>query len=293
MTNKFPLGVSAVMLPELDFGEQLALCQSLGVTHYVYRPRVISPEARDEPYSNWRNHRFDLTPKRLIDEGAELRSQIEQAGMVPYCTMPEADTATDLDQIEMHLQGAAAGGCSRFRLSPQDFPQQLFDFEEHCQSVVATYRKVIDRAKPLGLKVVIEMHVGNMACGPGLVHHILIEFAPEELGVILDLPNLAQQGFVDPILALSVLRPWLDHCHVGGCRRKLGDADALGYRTSEPDFCSLAESDLYVPAWFSALAEFDETVPLIIEDFADGLTGAERLERTTAETRQLLATSSE
>ena len=39
------LGVTGVMLPELDFDEQIALCRSLGITRYQYRPRVITAAA--------------------------------------------------------------------------------------------------------------------------------------------------------------------------------------------------------------------------------------------------------
>jgi len=289
MNANFLLGVSAVMLSELDFPEQLSLCRSLDLAYYVYRPRIIAADARQEPFSNWRNHRFDLTPQRLLDEGPRLRSEIENAGLVPFCTMPEVDTSTDVDEIEMHLRGASAGGCSRFRLSPQDFPRPVFDFEDHCREVVDVYRQVIDRAQPLGLKVVIEMHVGNMACDPGLVYQILKHFSPDALGVILDLPNLAQQGSIDPVLAISVLQPWLDHCHVGGCRKKTTGKDEFGCAVTEPEFCSLADSDIHLPAWFATLAGVDRSCPLIIEDFADGLTGAERLQRTVADTRQILS----
>jgi len=43
MSLPFPLGVTAVMLPELDFPEQLALLKKHGVTHYSLRPRNIPP----------------------------------------------------------------------------------------------------------------------------------------------------------------------------------------------------------------------------------------------------------
>jgi sugar phosphate isomerase/epimerase len=287
--GRFPLGVTAVMLPELDFSGQLALCKDLDLKYYIYRPRVIPVERRAEPYSNWGNHQFDLTPDRLISEGALLAGQLEAQGVVPYCTLPEADTSTSDEVWEVHIRGAVAGRCSRVRISPVDHPTQLFDYAKHVEEVIARYRSLIPRAKQAGLKVVIEMHVGNAACGPGLVYNVVRNFDPEDLGVIVDFPNLAQQGYVDPVLAVSVLAPWIDHCHLGAARRIPVGKDEFGCLQTEHEFCALNEGDLHIPAWINALASFDRTVPLVIEDFSNNMTGADRLRRSARQARELLA----
>ena len=77
------LGVTAVMLPELDFDEQIALCRAEGVKYYQYRPRVIRPEQRDKPYHSHGRHKFDLTPDRLLTEGAALTARLRSAGLNP------------------------------------------------------------------------------------------------------------------------------------------------------------------------------------------------------------------
>ena len=79
--QQFSLGVTAVMLPELDFDEQLQLCHELSLSNYVYRPRIIPDQLRAEPYSNWGNHRFDLTPERLAAHGGKLREQVVSSGI--------------------------------------------------------------------------------------------------------------------------------------------------------------------------------------------------------------------
>ena len=85
-----PLGVTAVMLPELDFADQIALCRECGVTHYSIRPRIIADDQQDQPYSSHGNHKFDLTPARLVEEGAAIRAQLASAGMTPFGTLPAA-----------------------------------------------------------------------------------------------------------------------------------------------------------------------------------------------------------
>lgn len=289
-TDPFPLGVTAVMLSELEFAEQLALCEALNLTYYVYRPRVIPKERRSEAYTNWGNHRFDLTPDRLIAEGALLAADLTAAGVIPYYTLPEADTSTSDDEWEIHMRGAATGECSRIRVSPADYANEVFDYGAHLEQIVARYGELIPRARNAGLKIVIEMHVGNVACSPGLVHAIVRNFDPAEIGVILDLPNLAQQGYVDPALAVSVLAPWLDHCHVGAARRVTANIDDAGFHQSIHEFCDLTEGDLHIPTWIDWLSQLERTVPLIIEDFSPNMTGANRLRRTAKQLKTLLAT---
>jgi len=82
------LGVTAVMLPELDFDEQIALCQELGIRYYQYRPRIIPPDQRDKPYSNWGNHKFDLTPERLVREAANSPAACATAASNPGARSP-------------------------------------------------------------------------------------------------------------------------------------------------------------------------------------------------------------
>ena len=47
-------------------------------------------------------------------------------------------------------------------------------------------------------------------------------------------------------------------------------------------FCALDEGDLNPTAWIGALREAGVTAPLIIEEFAADVTGAERLRRTAS-----------
>ena len=228
--SRFSLGVTAVMLHELDFEQQLALCRELGVTHYVYRPRVIGDKARGQPTSDWGNHRFDLTPRRLLEEGPRLRVAVEGAGLVPFATVPRLTADADDQALALHFDGAAAAGAARVRVNPPAYPKEAFDFEAYLAQTIGHYQRAAVLAKTRGVKPVIEMHGGTSACGPGLARWIVREFDPAELGVILDLPNAVKEGYVEPRLAVSAVGPWIDHLHVGGARRTEGRRDERGFR---------------------------------------------------------------
>jgi len=83
-----PLGVTGVMLPELDAAEQFALCRALGIARYSLRPRAIPSEAQDRPYSNRGRHKWNLTPGRLTRDAGQIRRQMLDAGVEPFGTVP-------------------------------------------------------------------------------------------------------------------------------------------------------------------------------------------------------------
>lgn len=293
MRHPLPLGVTGVMLPDLDFPEQVALCRELGVTHYVFRPRYIPDAARSKPYQSHGNHKFDLTPERLITDGSSLRRELEAAGMTAFCTVPADNADAPDDTFRKHLDGCAACGARRIKITPINYPHAgLFDYEDYLARARGRYAQLCGLAEPYGVKVVIEMHTGNGAASPGLAYAMVSGFDPAQLGVIIDLPNFAREGFVQPNLALSVLRPWVDHVHLGGARRTPGERDAIGFRKSGTEFCALAGSDLYIPAWLEAVAAANPEAPLIIEDYSPSPSPAQKVRDNAEAARRAMASLS-
>lgn len=287
ITN-MPLGVTAVMLPELDFDEQLALCRRLGVTHYSLRPRVIGEKDRDKPFSNWGNHKFDLTPERLVRSGAEIRRRIVDAGLVPFGTVPNASTASSDDELKMHFEGAAAAGAGRVRVGPEGYPKTPFDYAELLKKVVDRYGQIVAMAKPYGLKLVIETHAWSLAASPALAWNLVRHFSPAEMGTMFDLPNFAREGNQVPVLGVAILRDYIDQLHVGGSRRVAGSYDALGFVQVKDQFCPLSESDMHLPSWLAALRDAGVAAPLILEDYTETMPGALRLEDSVRQVRRVL-----
>jgi len=275
------MGVTAVMLPELDFGEQIAQCQSLGIKYYQYRPRPIRPEQRKEPYSNWGNHKFDLTPERLVKEGAALTRRLRAAGLEPWGTLPVLSVDLPDDQVKRHVEGAAAAEAKCVRCQPFAYPDQPFDYEELLQRSIDRYGEIIEKlAEPASIKLIIETHCGCLAASPALAWNLCRHFPASRLGVIFDLANFAREGEIRPSLAVSVLGPYIDCCHIGGGRRIVRDVDPLGAKVLSHQMCSMQESDLHVPTWLKALKAAGLEPPLIIEDFTPNMAGADRLRQS-------------
>jgi len=131
-----PLGVTATILPERNFDEQLVFCMWLGLTHYSLRPSVISDVQRNELYSNWGNHKFNLTPRRLIAEAKLIRQKLDDVGITPFGTLPTAIIEVGDDELKEHFEGAAAVGIGRVRVSLPSYPSRHFDCAALLDSIV-------------------------------------------------------------------------------------------------------------------------------------------------------------
>ncbi|MEM9251279.1 MAG: TIM barrel protein [Planctomycetota bacterium] len=293
------LGVTAVMLPELDFDEQIALCVDCGVTAYVFRPRVIPDRARDQPYSNWGNHRFDLTPQRLADEGQQLAARLLDAGINPVGTVPAGANGDDEDAFRLDLAGAAAGRCRHMRIQLPAMPDGLFDWPDYLAKTRDRLARLIELATPYGVKLVIEMHAGSAAVDAVAARNLCDGFDPDRLGLIFDLPNLSREGIRHAELTLSAIRPYIDHAHVGGFTHHPatpapgGDRprDDAGFAKPAGTMSALSDGDLHTPTWLALLREAAPHAELIVEDYTPDKPGADRLRDTVHDVRRALAQS--
>lgn len=287
-----PLGVTAVMLPDLDFDEQLALLKKCGVTHYSIRPRIIPEGERGKPWGNWGNHKYDLTPARLVKEGREIRKRLLDAGLTPFGTVPAITLSDSDDVLKEAFEGAQIVEAGRVRVSPLNWTgyphNQVINYAETVQKNVDGYQRVVALAKAYKQKVVIETHCGSIAASPALALNICRHFKPEELGTIFDIANFNIEGAYHPHLAVAVLDKYIDHVHIGGSRRVSGLYDAVGFRQSATTQTPVNEADLYIPAWLKALHESGCHVPLMIEDFTQNVPGSLRLEASAAALRRAL-----
>jgi len=283
-----PLGVTAVMLPELTFVQQLKLCCELGVTHYCLRPRIIAPEQVGKPYSTWGNYAFDLTPKRLVAEAATIKKQITDAGLTVFGTVPAVVVDAGVDELKLHLEGAAGVGAGRVRVSPRALPQGPFNYENRLEEEIELFVKAVELAKPYGQKLVMETHCGSFVSGPGLALNICKAFSPDEIGVIFDIANFNGEGAVEPNLAVAVLKDYIDHIHIGGMQVANTGYDENGFATRQRIMSPLTESNLYLPDWIKALVAAQVTSPLLIEDYTPNKPGALRLREASKAVRRVL-----
>ncbi|HAI10181.1 MAG TPA: hypothetical protein DCM28_00645 [Phycisphaerales bacterium] len=287
MSLPMPLGVTAVMLSDLTFEQQIALCSELGVTHYCVRPRIIPEAEVGKPYSNWGNHAFDLTPKRLVAEAATMKKQLADAGLTAFGSVPAVQVNAPDDELKLHFEGAAAIGAGRVRIAPRTYPKGPFNYDTHLEEEIELFVKAVELAKPYAQKLVMETHVGSFVSGPGLALNLCKAFSPDEIGVIFDIANFNFEGAVQPNLAIAVLNDYIDHIHIGGMQINNTGYDANGFATRQRVMAPLTDSNLYLPDWIKALVEADLKVPMLIEDYTPNKPGALRLQEASKAIRRV------
>jgi sugar phosphate isomerase/epimerase len=199
---------------------------------------------------------------------------------VPCGTLPAVRVDDADEAIALHLRGAAEASAGRMRLDPPLLPPFPFDCRAFLERAASRYEEVARKlARPLGIRLLVETHAGSIAASPGLAWALVGRLDPRDIGVILDLGNLAREGELGPGLAVSVLKDSIDCVHVGGSRRVVVGSDERGCKRLESQFCSMEESDLHIPSWIAALRAAAIAPPLIVEDFSPGMSGADKLRR--------------
>jgi sugar phosphate isomerase/epimerase len=274
------LGVTGVMLPELDFQEQIKLCVELGVKYYQYRPRVIAEQNRDKPFSYWGNHKFDLTPQRLVAEGAELTRHLRQAGLEPWGTVPLSTINSPDDVLKLDVEGAVLAQAKCMRCNPPPYPlDQIFDYDEYLKKTIERYAQVVEKiSRPAGIKLIIETHQRSGAASPTLAWNLCRHFPPGDVAALLDLANFSREGEIRANLGVSILRSYIDSIHIGGGKRVPKEPDQFGSKQLAFESCAMQEGDLHMPTWLRAVRDAGLSPPLIIEDYSKG-TSPQRLAR--------------
>ncbi|MBN1807671.1 MAG: sugar phosphate isomerase/epimerase [Planctomycetes bacterium] len=204
--------VFTVILPELDLDETIAEVSKAGYEAIEWRCKDVPEDKKNDPYSYWGNVRNDMSPERVRKDGAEIARKCRDAGLecfslASYCSVLHAD------DVKACAEAAAAIGAKGFRVGPPHYGGDI-NYNELYDMAVKAYETAIGIARPLGLRVLVETHMGNITPSCGLTHRILANFAPEDIGVIYDPGNLVTEGYENYQMGLELLGGYLNHVHV-------------------------------------------------------------------------------
>lgn len=111
------------------------------------------------------------------------------------------------------LEAASALRSRMVRLSAPIYREES-SVREVLRQVSAALSYWVPLAHERGIKILVETHPGNVTCSPELVLRVVEEFAPHDVGVILDPANMVIEGMLSWKLAVALLGPYLAHVHV-------------------------------------------------------------------------------
>lgn len=260
--------VTTVCLPEMDLEEQAAFLSRLGYDGLELRVRPLTDEQRQQPYGYWGNHKNDITPETFKDNAERIRSTLSEHGL-QLAAIASAMSALDLDQVRLIAEGAQAAGAPAIRAGAAAGYNGTRNYYEIYDETVKAFEAALEITRPLGVKVLLEMHGGTIHPSASLAHRIVSNFDSRDLGVIYDPQNMVRDGFETIQLALELLGPHCAHVHVGGHKPVAGEPDEKGTVNWDWPGCSLAEGPYDYPKMLASLQHIGYQGFISIEDFRD------------------------
>ncbi len=258
--------VTSVMLPDLDLLEQCALLKGCGYDGLELRVRRIPPEHRDKPYSMWGRHKNDLPPEDFPRRAAEVRKIAADHGLAIPAIAANAPCDA-LDDVKSLAEGAAAVGARLLRLgTPASLPKEM-TYHERFARAIDGYGRAIEITAPLGIRVLIEIHMGTIHCSPSLAWRLARNWSTDQIGVIYDLNNMSKVGFEEHELGLQILGPYTAHVHCGAWQVAPGETRPDGTLAWTWSNCDPGRGLMDLPEAFAALHRHGYAGYVSLEDF--------------------------
>jgi len=259
---------TTVMMPELSLEEQASLLQRLGFDGVEWRVRRVPDEQRGKGFSEWGEHKNDLTPENFAANAARMKKVAADHGLAIAGIASNAP-ADDLEQVKLLAAGAQACGTPFIRVGcPQGFDGSR-NYNDLYDEAVRAYGAVLDAIAGFGVKAALEIHAGTIHPSASLAHRIVSNFDPARVCVIFDPNNMVSDGFETTELALDLLGPHLGHVHVGGHKPVERAKDPLGTTIWGWRSCPLADGLYDYPRLLRKLKAIGFQGFISIEDFRE------------------------
>ena len=258
------LSVTSVILPDLDVRETCALLQRLGFDGVEWRVRYTAAGAR----GMWGAHKTDLSPDNIGARAAEVRRITEDHGLaIPI--IASNVTADDLETIRKLADGAAKLGGVPVRIGAPRGYDRTVPYPTLFEQTVEAFGKALEILRAAGQSAIIEIHGRTIMVSASLAYRIVSNFAPQDIGVIYDVNNMAKDGFETFRIGMELLGGYLKHCHAGGWRPVEDGRAENGSLKWRYDGCDLADSILDIPQFIEDLKAVGYGGFISIEDFRD------------------------
>jgi sugar phosphate isomerase/epimerase len=275
------ISATTVMMPEHDLRETAALLARLGFDGAEWRCRHIPESQRDQPYSPWGNVKNDLSPDNIGVRGEELVAASAEFGF-GITGLATNMPATALDDVRKVAEACAKWGIPVFRLgAPRGYSREE-NYRVLIDETVKAFEEALKITRDFGVKVILEIHRGTVACSASQAYLVVRNFDPKDVGVIFDIANMSLgEGHEPCSMGLDLLGDYVAHVHAGGGRPAQGERREDGQLIWNWETCDLADSMIDVPQFCRDLAARGYQGFISVEDFR-GIPIEEKLGRQLA-----------
>jgi len=212
MGDGIKYSVFSLILPDLEFSEQVSLIKEAGWDGIEVRVADLEPDKKSEPFSYWGNRRDGIGPSNIAALVPSMKAECDRAGIAIAALAPYS-MADEPDKFGPMAQAAARLDCKIVRVMAPWFGQDG-RFEQLFKTARNGLGKIEESAKQHRVKAALEIHMGGIATSPSGARRLVDGFNPDFIGVTLDPGNMVYEGYEQWKMACQLLGPYLAHVHI-------------------------------------------------------------------------------
>jgi sugar phosphate isomerase/epimerase len=214
------LGVFTVSMPDYEPIETLEKLKELGYDGAEWRV-TEDPGDKSNP-TFWGGNRTTLTAEELLEKADELKAKAAELGL----EIPSLGTYIsmhDQDRIEISMKACAAVGAKNLRIGSGGYDPEAGTYPEQIKNAKKLYAGIADKAKEIGVRAVIETHMGQLAPSVTKAMRILEDLDPAHVGIMWDPGNQVLEGREVYRMAIEEAGDYLAEVHAKNLRWEKGD----------------------------------------------------------------------
>ncbi len=213
---------------------------------------------------------YALTPAQAERDAETLGAQTRQRGL-EIVSVASGASVEQPEQVRRMTEIAARLGAPSLRVGlPAYAPSR--SYREQMQRSAELLARALEIARPLRVRLLIEMHFGCLCPSASLAVRFLEPFAPCDVGVIYDPGNTVVEGGERWAVALELLGDYLNHVHAKNLQWTWTNLDWKEHPTDREHWqWQLAPLDRGIVEWdevIAALRAVDYRGWISLEDFS-------------------------
>lgn len=265
------LSVFTVCMPEYTPEEAAPKLKKWGYEGVEWRV-TTPPEPGAPVQSFWSGNRCTISPDTIVDEVPRLRALGRDAGLATP-VLGTYLSYLDTDRIDACLAAAKKLGCSGIRVGIDHYDGKTH-YDKAFSASVKGWEKAVALAAKYKVKVLAELHMGNIIPSASAAFRFASNFDPKHMGVIYDPGNMVHEGFENWQLGCELLGKYLAHVHVKNASWSIVEGEKDGNLRWRPASDTLRRGRANWRDIIRALVAVKYDGWLSLEDFAPGNTEA-------------------
>ncbi|MDA1192236.1 MAG: sugar phosphate isomerase/epimerase [Candidatus Poribacteria bacterium] len=184
--------------------------------------------------------------------------------------------AKDKDAVERMLAVAQMFDAPSIRVGVSGYNGSK-SYQDALAECVAEFNALVPLSQRYGVRLVVEIHHGNIIPSASAAYRFASHFNPARVGVIHDAGNMVHEGYENYQMGLEILGGYLAHVHIKNALWSAADGDGAQTRIWRASWAPMREGVVHMGALMKALRAVGYDGWLSFEDFSTAQPQAARV----------------